>query len=160
MYSPDPGTGEESSPAAPFPSWVSPTAESPLPLEAVTLLPLVDVAILADLEEELAGPALARRFAQDYADMWDQRYTRLAAAVERQDVAACLDAAISLKITSAMLGGERLSKLAELLENVVRQGDFGQGRLLMERVAVDGGQTVSELQSTYIMAGGQGLEHT
>lgn len=160
MYSPDPGSGEESSPVAPFPSWVSPTAGSPLPLEAVTLLPLVDVAVLADLEEELAGPALARRFAQDYADMWDLRYTRLAAAVERQDVAACLDAAISLKITSAMLGGERLSKLAELLENVVRQGDFSQGRLLMERVATDGSQTVSELQATYIMAGGQDMEHT
>ncbi|MFJ5860730.1 Hpt domain-containing protein [Pseudarthrobacter sp. NPDC092439] len=161
MYSPDPGTtSEESSTAAAFPSWVPPVAEPALSLEAVVLLPLVNAAVLEDLEAELAGPALAKRFAQDYADMWDQRYTRLAAAVERQDVAACLDAAISLKITSAMLGGERLSKLAELLENVVRQGDFGQGRLLMERVAVDGSQTVSELQSTYIAAGGQDLEHT
>lgn len=160
MYSSDPGTGEESSPAAAFPSWVSPAAEPAVPLEAVTLLPLVNVAVLEDLEEELAGPALARRFAQDYADMWDQRYRRLAAAVERQDVAASLDAAISLKITSAMLGGERLSKLAELLENVVRQGDFGLGRVLMERVAVDGSQTVSELQATYISAGGQDVEHT
>jgi HPt (histidine-containing phosphotransfer) domain-containing protein len=160
MYSSDPGTGEESSPAAAFPSWVAPAAEPAAPLEAVALLPLVNVAVLEDLEDELAGPALARRFARDYADMWDQRYTRLAAAVERQDVAACLDAAISLKITSAMLGGERLSKLAELLENVVRQGDFGQGRLLMERVATDGSQTVSELQANYIMASGQGLEHT
>lgn len=160
MYSSDPGTGEESSPAAAFPSWVAPTAESPLPLEAVNQLPYVDTAVLTELEEELAGPTLARRFAQDYADMWDQRYTRLAAAVERQDVAACLDAAISLKITSAMLGGERLSKLAELLENVVRQGDFGQGRLLIERVAADGTRTVSELRANYILADGQGLEHT
>ncbi|MFD5276592.1 Hpt domain-containing protein [Pseudarthrobacter sp. NPDC058362] len=160
MYSPDPGaTSEESSTAAAFPSWVPPVAEPAPSLEAVDLLPLVNVAVLDDLEAELAGPALAKRFAQDYADMWDQRYTRLASAVERQDVAACLDAAISLKITSAMLGGERLSKLAELLENVVRQGDFGQGRLLMERVAIDGSQTVSELQSTYIVAGGQDLEH-
>lgn len=161
MFSPDPGTSsEESGPTAAFPSWVPPVAEPALSLEAVGLLPLVNVAVLEDLEAELAGPALAKRFAQDYADMWDQRYTRLASAVERQDVAACLDAAISLKITSAMLGGERLSKLAELLENVVRQGDFGQGRLLMERVAIDGSQTVSELQSTYIVAGGQDLELT
>lgn len=130
-----------------------------MPLEAVDLLPLVNVAVLEDLEAELAGPALAQRFARDYADMWDQRYTRLAAAVERQDVTACLDAAISLKITSAMLGGERLSKLAELLESVVRQGDFGQGRVVMERVAMDGTRTVSELRSTYLEAGGPDLEH-
>lgn len=159
MYSSDPSSAEESSAAAAFPAWVPPTAEPAVPLEAVDLLPLVNVAVLEDLEAELAGPALAQRFARDYADMWDQRYTRLAAAVERQDVTACLDAAISLKITSAMLGGERLSKLAELLESVVRQGDFGQGRVVMERVAMDGTRTVSELRSTYLEAGGPDLEH-
>ena len=62
-----------------------------------------------------------------------------------------LDAVISLKITSAMVGGLRLAKLAELLESVIRLGDFGQGQALMERVAADGGQTVSELQATYIL---------
>lgn len=160
MYSPDPSPAEESSAAAAFPAWTPPPAGPAVPLEAVESLPLVNVAVLEDLEAELAGPALAQRFARDYADMWDQRYTRLAAAVERQDVAACLDAAISLKITSAMLGGERLSKLAELLENVVRQGDFGQGRVVMERVAMDGTRTVSELRSTYLGVGGQNLEHT
>lgn len=160
MYSPDPGTGEESSSiSAAFPLWVSPSADPALSLEAVGLLPLINVAVLEDLETELAGPALAQRFARDYAAMWDQRSTRLAAAVERQDVAATLDAAISLKITSAMLGGERLSKLAELLERAVGAGDFALGRAVMARVAVDGKATVAELQATYI-AGGQDLEHT
>ena len=59
---------------------------------------------------------LALRFARDYAAMWDQRYSRLALAVENQDRAAALDAIISLRITSAMVGGLRLARLAEMLE--------------------------------------------
>jgi len=114
-------------------------------------LPLVDAAVLEELEDELAGTGIAQRFARDYAAMWDLRYTRLAAAVDRRDGDSALDAAISLKISSAMVGGLRLAKLAELLETVIRQGDFGSGQVLMERVAQDGGLTVSELQATYIL---------
>ncbi|TLM74735.1 Hpt domain-containing protein [Pseudarthrobacter sp. NamB4] len=114
-------------------------------------MPLIDAAVLEELEDELVGSGLAQRFARDYAAMWDQRYTRLAAAVDNQDTASALDAAISLKITSAMVGGLRLAKLAELLESVIRLGDFGQGQVLMARVAEDGDQTVSELQASYIL---------
>lgn len=119
--------------------------------EAAGLLPLVDGAVLQELEEELAGTGLAQRFARDYTAMWDQRYSRLAAAVHQQDSDSALDAAISLKISSAMVGGLRLARLAELLEALIRQGEFGQGQVLMERVAADGGLTISELQSTYIL---------
>ena len=119
--------------------------------EAAGLLPLVDGAVLQELEEDLAGTGIAQRFARDYTAMWDQRYSRLAAAVHRQDSDSALDAAISLKISSAMVGGLRLSRLAELLEALIRRGDFGQGKMLMERVASDGGLTVSELRRTYIL---------
>jgi hypothetical protein len=122
--------------------------------EAEEVLPLVDTSILEDLEEELNGSELAVRFARDYAAMWDLRYTRLAAAVESQDRAAALDAIISLKITSTMVGGLRLARLAETLENVIRQGDFGQGQSLMERVADHGDRTVLELQTSYILRNG------
>jgi hypothetical protein len=122
--------------------------------EAEELIPLVDASILEDLEEELNGSELAVRFARDYAAMWDLRYTRLAAAVQSQDRAAALDAIISLKITSTMIGGLRLARLAETLETVIRQGDFGRGRALMERVADNGDRTVQELQTSYILRNG------
>lgn len=115
------------------------------------LLPLVDTDTLLELEEQLDGAELALRFARDYAAMWDQRCTRLATAVQNQDIEAALDAVISLRITSAMVGGLRLARLAEILENVIRQGDFGQGLKVMERIAANGGKTVSELQSNYIL---------
>jgi len=117
-------------------------------------LPLVDAAVLEELEEELAGTGMAQRFARDYAALWDQRYSRLAAAVQQHDGDSALDAAISLKISSAMVGGLRLARLAELLEAMIRSGDFGQGQVLMERVAQDGSLTVTELRSTYILETG------
>ncbi|HJV98167.1 MAG TPA: Hpt domain-containing protein [Arthrobacter sp.] len=154
MHSPDPGSGDEGIHADPLPVVPTGLADAGILHELEDLLPLVDSGILEDLEEELNGSELAVRFARDYAAMWDQRYSRLALAVQNQDRASALDAIISLKITSAMVGGLRLARLAELLEAVIRQGDFGQGQALMERVAEDGDRTVSELQANYILKNG------
>jgi HPt (histidine-containing phosphotransfer) domain-containing protein len=154
MQSHDPGASGEAVAAGSLQPGIASAAGTALSQEAARLLPLVDAAVLEELEDELAGSGLAQRFARDYAAMRDQRYSRLAAAVDNQDSDSALDAVISLKITSAMVGGLRLAKLAELLEAVIRLGDFGQGQVLMERVALDGGQTVSELQATYILENG------
>ncbi|WP_171046741.1 Hpt domain-containing protein [Pseudarthrobacter sp. NamE5] len=150
MHSQDSGSSSEAAAADSLQPGITPAAGTAPTQEAAGLLPLIDAAVLEELEDELVGSGLAQRFARDYAAMWDQRYTRLAAAVDNQDTASALDAVISLKITSAMVGGVRLAKLAELLESVIRLGDFGQGQVLMARVAEDGGQTVSELQASYI----------
>ncbi|PNI10315.1 Hpt domain-containing protein [Arthrobacter sp. AFG7.2] len=150
MHSQDPGTSSEAAAAGALQPGIA-SAGTALSQEADGLLPLIDAGVLEELEDELAGSGLAQRFAHDYAAMWDQRYARLAAAVDTQDTDSALDAVISLKITSAMVGGLRLAKLAELLETVIRLGDFSRGRVLMERVALDGGQTVSELQAKYIL---------
>ncbi len=154
MHSPDPGSSDRSAAAFPPLPGITTVTASDISQEAAGLLPLVDAAVLEELEDELAGSGLAQRFARDYAAMWDLRCSRLAAAVDSQDSDSALDAAISLKISSAMVGGLRLAKLAELLEVLIRRGDFGQGQVLMKRVAHDGGQTVSELQSTYILKNG------
>jgi len=160
MHSTDPGPGGKS-PAAdsPLPGVALPPPAVPAPsvgpsLEAANLLPLIDTAVLDELEEELAGTGLAQRFARDYAAMWDLRLTRLGTAVDRRDEDSALDAVISLKISSAMVGGLRLARLAELLEGLIRQGDFAQGQAMMAGVARDGARTVSELQATYILEKG------
>ncbi len=157
MHSTDPGSSGKS-PAAdsPLPGVALPAPAVPAPsvapsLEAANLLPLIDTAVLDELEEELAGTGLAQRFARDYAAMWDLRLTRLGTAVDSQDEDSALDAVISLKISSAMVGGVRLARLAELLEGLIRQGDFAQGQAMMAGVALDGARTVSELQATYIL---------
>ncbi|UUL77613.1 Hpt domain-containing protein [Pseudarthrobacter sp. Fe7] len=129
-------------------------AAAALSLEAAALLPLIDTAVLDELEDELAGSGLAQRFARDYAAMWDLRLARLGTAVDSEDEASALDAVISLKISSTMVGGVRLARLAELLEDLIRRGDFVRGQAMMAGVAQDGARTVSEPQSTYILEKG------
>ncbi|WP_255768025.1 Hpt domain-containing protein [Pseudarthrobacter sulfonivorans] len=111
----------------------------------------VEPEVLAELEAELDGPELARGFARDYAGMWDQRFSRLAAAVQSHDRKAALDAVISLRIASAMVGGVRLAGLAQALEDAIRTDDFARGQDLLAGVAEHGVGTVAELQATYIL---------
>ncbi|WP_426225616.1 Hpt domain-containing protein [Pseudarthrobacter sp. DSP2-3-2b1] len=122
-----------------------------LPAPAAPESRWVEPEILAELEEELDGAQLAQAFARDYAALWDQRFNKLSAAVDIQDRPASLDAVISLRIASAMVGGIRLAVLAQALEDAVRSGDFRQGQALLERVGEHGVHTVSELQSSYIL---------
>ena len=112
-------------------------------------LPVLDATVLDDLEKELAQTDLARSFAADYAQMWDQRLSRLADAVEFQDRATALDAAISLKVSSAMVGGLRLARLAEALEGAIRSGILQHRETLMALVAESGRATVGELRVRY-----------
>lgn len=111
----------------------------------------VELEVLAELEAELDGPELALGFARDYAALWDLRFSRLAAAVHAEDRPAALDAVISLRITSAMVGGIRLSILAQSLEDAIRRCELGRAQALVARVSEHGTSTVAELRETYIV---------
>lgn len=62
-----------------------------------------------------------------------------------------LDAAISLKVTSAMVGGARLAHLAQTLETALRQGNLGQAPTLLALIAAHGQDTMAELQRLHDM---------
>jgi len=94
---------------------------------------------------------VAKGFARDYTRMWDQRYRSLASALERGDLAGSMDAVLSLKTSSAMVGGLRLAQLAGELENALRAGDIGRALSLLRDVAARGGETVDELQFSYVL---------
>jgi hypothetical protein len=113
--------------------------------------PLVDPAALQDLGAQLDSPAVAKGFARDYARMWDQRYRSLASALERGDLAASMDAVLSLKTSSAMVGGLRLAQLAGELEDALRAADIAHALSLLRDVAERGDETVDELQFSYVL---------
>lgn len=115
-------------------------------------LPLVDAAVLQDLEEELGQRQLAWNFANDYAAMWGQRQRCLLDSIEREDHAAALDAVISLKVSSAMVGGLRLACLAEALETTLRKGDLRDGAPLLALISLHGHATVKELWLRYVQS--------
>lgn len=108
-------------------------------------VPLVDPEVLRDLADKLESPAIASRFAADYVDLWGLRLSRLAAALARNDFPAAVDAVISLRVASVMVGAGRLAGLAQQVENAVNRGDFTAGRELMAEVSVCGAETVEEL---------------
>lgn len=112
---------------------------------AVEVLPLVDSAVLQELEEQLGQSRLARNFADDYAAMWEHRRHRLVNAVEGNDLKAGLDAALSLKVTSVMVGALRLAHLAGQLETAVREDHPEEMARLLRLIAIHGADTVSEL---------------
>lgn len=112
---------------------------------------LVDPAALQELGVQFDSPAVAKDFARDYAKMWDRRYGTLASAVDRRDQAAALDAALSLKTSSAMVGGVHLAQLAGELEAAVRDGDMDHAQSLLGALAESGGETVDELQFSYVL---------
>ena len=121
------------------------------PTHAVDPAPLVDPAALQDLGDQLENPALAKGFARDYAKMWDQRYAALASALERRDLPGSLDAVLSLKTSSVMVGGLRLAQLAGELEGVLKAGDMDRALSLLLDVAQRGGETLDELQFSYVL---------
>ena len=146
------------SPGLPAPALTASSASVTLPEvlpevlpEDLPAAPLVDPAALQDLGAQLDNPAVAKGFARDYTRMWDQRYRSLASALERGDLAGSMDAVLSLKTSSAMVGGLRLAQLAGELENALRAGDIGRALSLLRDVAARGGETVDELQFSYVL---------
>lgn len=116
-------------------------------------LPLLDAAVLHDMEEQLGRPGTAWEFANDYAGMWLERQRCLIDSVESEDRMAALDAVISLKVSSAMVGGLRLARLAESLEAALRRGVLRDAASVLAMISLHGDATVKELQQGYLRKG-------
>lgn len=107
-------------------------------------LPLVDSAALDALAEDV-GPASAAAFARDFAAMWPRRRARLVRALGRGDRDAALEAALSLRTSSVMVGAARLAGLAERVEGLVRTNDGAVAPELLAAIGLCGDLTVSAL---------------
>ncbi|WP_190987525.1 Hpt domain-containing protein [Pseudarthrobacter sulfonivorans] len=112
----------------------------------------MDLAVLKGLEDQLGRVQMARDFAEDYSELWGQRERRLVDSLQSGDRTAALDAVISLKVSSAMVGGLRLARLAAVLEDAVREGDLHYEALAM--VSIHGPATIAELEHRYLRKGG------
>lgn len=113
--------------------------------------PILDLAEFQLLEDQVDNPLVARTFAGDFAKLWTKRYELLATAVERGDVAAALNAVLSVRTSSIMVGAVRLSVLAAQLEEMIRRSELREARPLLEEVAECGYLTVQELKDSYVL---------
>ncbi|GAA3309877.1 Hpt domain-containing protein [Arthrobacter ramosus] len=124
---------------------------SGLPTVPLTELPILDLAEFQLLEDQVDNPLIARTFAGDFAKLWGRRYEILATAVEGGDVAAALNAVLSLRTSSIMVGGVRLAVLAAQLEERIRKSELREARPLLKEVAECGHLTVQELKDSYVL---------
>lgn len=107
--------------------------------------PLVDANVLHDLEDQLNSASAARAFVRDYVAVWDERDARISSAIARRNQAASLDAVLSLKITSTMVGATQLVSLATNLEALLREGKLEEAAAALPQVHRCGLRTMREL---------------
>jgi HPt (histidine-containing phosphotransfer) domain-containing protein len=79
------------------------------------------------------------------------------ALLGKEDRGPALDAAISLKVCSAMIGAHCLAGLAQALESAVRKHDFSSGGTILALISDHGRATVRELQTQYLHHRGYGF---
>lgn len=113
-------------------------------------LPLVDQKVLHELEEEFEDPRPARSFVRDFIAFWDERYLRVADAVRHGDPDATLDALLSVRITSTMIGASRLARLAAELEVSLKRGNTEAVAEALPELRLCGAATIKELTTNYI----------
>ncbi|MEA5453441.1 Hpt domain-containing protein [Sinomonas sp. JGH33] len=115
------------------------------PEEAGRILPLVDPDALRMLAEDV-GPETAASFARDFVRIWPQRREALAAALQGTDLTRAIDAALSLRTSSVMVGASRLAALSEGLERRLRADGFDAAAGHLPEVAECGELTVDALR--------------
>ena len=113
-------------------------------------LPVLDLDVLHELEEDMGSTGIAHNFARDYIKIWNKRRSYLEASVADEDAEAAMDAVLSLKNSAMMVGASRLAQLAVNLERLVKSGDLPAARRLLPFVALTGEQTVCGLRQGYL----------
>ncbi|WP_314191526.1 Hpt domain-containing protein [uncultured Arthrobacter sp.] len=143
------GAADSSANGVCFPAPGAPDGRAHNESESATL-PVLDLDVLRELEEDMGSTGVAHNFARDYIRIWDKRRTYLEASIADDDAEAAMDAVLSLKNSALMVGAARLAQLAVQLERLVKSGDLPGVRRLLPFVALTGEQTVCGLKLGYL----------
>jgi len=82
--------------------------------------PLLDPAVFGQFKDELEDDAFTRIFVESFIDFLPRRIERLRLALTTGDLDGAVDAVLSLKTSSQMVGADRLAGLAAALEDGIR----------------------------------------
>ena len=84
-------------------------------------LPVLDDGALQALKDE-AGEAVAQQFMEEYLVMLPVRAAKIFKGLTRGDDETTLEAIISLRVSSAMAGAQRLESYCASLESALKHG--------------------------------------
>lgn len=116
-------------------------------------LPLLSPGVLRQLQQELDDVALCRDYIRSYVDLWCFRFQRLTSSVLAADHDAALDAVLSLKSSSLMVGASRLGYLASRLEQDIRWDRCPEAAIALAPIGRCGNQTMALLRRRYLLEG-------
>lgn len=102
-------------------------------------LPLLDPAVLERLRNELEdNEGIWKVFVEGFIAQMPQRLQKVRLALTTGDMAGAMDAVLSLKTTSKMVGAERLASLAYELEQSLREeASTADPAVALPRIAAD-----------------------
>ena len=143
------GAGDSSANGVCFPACGAPDGRAHNESESATL-PVLNLDVLHELEEDMGSTSVAQNFARDYVSIWNKRRSYLERSVEDNDAEAAMDAVLSVKNSATMVGAARLAQLAVDLEQMVRRGDLSAARQLLPCVTLTGDETVDGLKLGYL----------
>jgi HPt (histidine-containing phosphotransfer) domain-containing protein len=89
----------------------------------------LDTASLERLARDVSSWPFVITFAQKYQRLLPERVRRVVAAITEGDLDQALDAALSLRVSSAFVGALELVELSHRLEALLRTGDLVAARL-------------------------------
>jgi hypothetical protein len=106
--------------------------------------------VLHRLEDELGDASIARTFANEYINIWDKRIQYLMRSVEHNDPDAAMDAVLSVRNSSYMVGASRLAQLAADFQRIIQDGDVASAQARAEYLAEVGKATMEAIQHGYL----------
>ncbi|PRZ44434.1 cellulose synthase/poly-beta-1,6-N-acetylglucosamine synthase-like glycosyltransferase [Antricoccus suffuscus] len=120
-------------------------------LEGLDSLALVNRSVIEELAGELdERNDLALEFVSGFAIMWPTRLARIREAVGAEHFEASRDAIGSIKVSSAMIGAERLEYAAARIGNLIVEDEFDACRRELSRLEEIGAETVQLLRSDFL----------
>lgn len=106
---------------------------------------LVDRLALDELGEDFDSQTVVQDFVRDFAQSWEGKYLRLARSVHQRDQSRAKEGALSVKVTSIMVGATRLAHLVTQIEQFVDSDDMRAAARILTCVEACGLQTRAEL---------------
>ena len=108
--------------------------------------PLLDPRVLRELAEDV-GARAAASFAREFAGMWPRRRSALAHALAHDDADGAMEAVLSMRVSSAMVGARRLEELATRLETSLRRRGLAGAAPFIDDVEHCGEETAHALSA-------------
>ncbi|GEP39580.1 hypothetical protein NPS01_32430 [Nocardioides psychrotolerans] len=90
-------------------------------------------------------------FAQKYRRLLPQRVTRIVSATERGDLDQAMDATLSLRVASSIVGALELVEMARYIETRLRAGDL-VGAYARARLLADAAERADLALTSYLVA--------